>query len=395
MLRYIKCCAVCAVITVFMPLAYARTASFKNAREIMPSEEGTISFRIKMLKDVTNDPHNHMFMIASNTTSRFDAEIIEDQLILRRYFNGCLRAAFQTAYDFPIGTSHEIVFSWNHASTGLFIDGRNIKRHALISSEDLGPWLPAIRVGEDEAYEISDLRVSAKARIGLDPKDAEFARTASCPCVDKLMKEPPQETVRGIRLCNFPSQEALTKIRDFIRLLPEDFTHSISYIVYVGPDRASKSNEGGHADPFTKSIVLKDAYYRDPKYFFHECAHLYDTAQGICSGVPDEKSEWARISGAVCYYKGADMPGYYERFRKDHYDNAILSVQGGQCPSEDLAIWVGAVYDYYLSHKTFAELLTPGREYYSPKNKQKLDFLLAKGFFSREIYDAVTAQRKE
>ena len=70
--------------------------------------------------------------------------------------------------------------------------------------------------------------------------------------------------------------------------------------------------------------------------------------------------------------------------------NGSLGPQGGQCASEDLAIWVGAIYDLYLKHKTLANRLNPSSEKYSEKNIRKVDFILKKGFISQEIYDRVT-----
>lgn len=84
------------------------------------------------------------------------------------------------------------------------------------------------------------------------------------------------------------------------------------------------------------------------------------------------------------------MDEFAKNFEKTKIANGFLAGQGGQCPSEDLAIWVGAAYDYYLKNRTFSDMLDPSSAKYSEKNRKKLDFILSKGFISKEAYDKVT-----
>jgi len=361
-------------------------------KQSLQSGTGTLSFRFKLLKDTASDPHNHVLLlgVSSDSAEDFKIQIIQDQLIVHRRFARCVLASFVAPCRFPIGEWHALKLAWHGESTRFYLDEREVKPLGLFSSQDIFKMVPEIRLGSDNYFAIDQFQVSGESDIPVSPKDREFVKNVVCTDLNQLLRERRQEEYRGIELRNFPDQPARDKIKTYIDLLPPDFAKAIKNIVFVEDKRFLKGGEGGFADSETGSLVLRGSVYDDPTVFFHEAAHLYDQKLRINFGVPDEKSEWAAISGASCYFKGAKMDEYYENFRKTSVGNAFLSPQGGQCASEDLAIWVGTVYDIYLKGKTLADRLNPSSPNYSKKNIQKMDFILKKGFISRKIYDKVT-----
>lgn len=358
---------------------------------------GTIEFRVKLLKDISTDAHNHVLLLAvsSDGAEFYKVEIVEDALIVWRQFGGCLRAAFSAKYGFKTGEWHNLKLTWNRESTELYIDSRKINKLGLYSSQDLGKMLPCIRLGRDDSFEISDFSASAVSNVSVAAEDAQFVNNCQCPNLAQLIAEPPQEEYRGMALQHFPDQKSRDKIKSYIVLLPEDFARAIKHVVFVEDSRFPKGGEAGLAQFDTMSLVLKGSYFDDPKVFFHEAAHLYDDKLGVNFGVPEEKSEWTAISGQTCYYKGAKMEEFAREFEETKQKNGFLAGQGGQCPSEDLAIWAGAAYDYYLKNKSFSEMLDTSSPQYSDKTRKKLDFLLRKGFINGKIYDKITSEKNK
>jgi hypothetical protein len=358
------------------------------------SGRGAISFRVKLVKDISRDPHNHVLMCGNSweRSECFEIEIIEEQLITRRYFHQCMLSVYSVRYNFTVGEWHDVRLAWEQATTRLFIDGREIQTGKLVSTDDLPSGLyPCTRVGSDQNFNISDFRVSESANIFTDPNALEFVRNTACPCLNDLLSEQPQKQCRGIQLHHFPDQKSRDIIASYIMALPEDVTRSIKHVVFVDRKHASGRGEGGLADSAKEAVFLEEQWYSDPRVFFHEAAHLYDGTRAIAIGVPDDKSEWAAISGASCYYKGGKTEVLIENYLKNNEKNAFLAGQAGQCAFEDLAVWVGEVYYRYLNKKTFSDMLDSSSPHYNAKVRRKLDFLLQKGFFSRDVYDKVTS----
>jgi len=355
----------------------------------LTSNSGSFEFRVKMLKDVSQDPHNHVLMLgdSSDGMESFEIQIIQDKLIVHRRFGYCVLAAFVYAEPFQIGDWHSLKLVWNGASSKFYVDEREVKKLGLYSSVDLPKMLPGIRLGIEDNFKIEQFQASASGDIPINPEDQAFVNGVACTDLAQLIQEPPQEEYRGIAFQHFPDPASRNKIKSFVDLLPEGFAKAIKHIVFVEDARFLKGGEGGFADQASGSLVLKGSLYDQPTVFFHEAAHLYDYKLKINFGVPDKKSEWATISGASCYFKGVNMKEYYQDFQKTSAKNGFLGAQGGQCASEDLAIWVGTAYDNYLTGKTFADRLNPSSPKYGPKNQQKLDFILKKGFISQEVYD--------
>ena len=356
------------------------------------SDLGTMEFRVKLLNDISSDPHNHVLMLGVSSDSResYEIQIIQDQLIVHRRFGRCVLAAFVYRYPFQVGDWHTLKLTWNNTSSKFYVDDEEIKPLGLYSSADLFKMVPGIRMGLEDNFETDQFRASAESDISEAADDQTFVKSVVCTDLKQLLAEKPQEEYRGIAFRNFPDQPSRDKIRSYVDLLPEDFSSAIKSIVFVEDARFLKGGEGGYADPQSGSLVLKGSIYAEPTVFFHEAAHLYDDKLKINFGVPDQKSEWAAISGASCYFKGVNMDEFYKDFQKTSVKNAFLGPQGGQCASEDLAIWVGAVYDTYLKGGTLADRLDPASPKYSPKNIRKMDFILNKGFISRAVYDKVT-----
>ena len=373
-------------------MGQARTSRFHDLNVKVPSGTGSMELRVEMLKDIAQDPHNHVLLlgVAADAKEEYKMEIIQEELIIHRRFARCVLTAFVYKKAFQPGEQHMLRLSWNGDSTRFTIDGIEVKKLGNYSSQDLPKvLLPEVRLGVEENFRITDFRTSAESDVRADPADQEFVKGVVCTDLPQLLSVPPQETYLGIALRNFPDAEARQKVRSYVDLMPEGFRAAIKNIVFVEDARFLKGGEGGFADPTNGSLVLKGSIYDDPTVFFHEAAHLYDAKLRINLGVPDEKSEWATISGARCYYKGGNMKEFYQDFQKNAAKNGILGPQGGQCASEDLAIWVGTVYECYLKHKTLAERLQPAGKLYSEKNLRKMDFILQKGFITQEIYDAV------
>ena len=385
-----------ASIAFYTSFAWSTSSFDDSCNQKINAGLGTIEFRVKMLKDVSKDPHDHCFLLAvsSDTKEFYRIIIVEDQIIVWRDFGGCLRAAFSGKHNFKVGAWYDIKVAWNQESTKFYIDNREIPKLGIFSGQDESNAFGQIRVGPEDCFVIDNFRTYNTSNVRVERADQEFVRNSSCPNLPAILKEPAQEQYRGISLRHFPDQAARDKAKSYIALLPADFAASIKGVVYVEDARFPKGGEAGLADSQSGNAILKGSYALDPNVFFHELAHLYDEKQSICLGVPNEKSEWAAISGTSCYYGGADMYGFWAAFQKTKVGNAFLQPQGGQCPSEDLAIWTAAVYDFYLKGRSFADMLNLSSPKYSPKNKQKLDFLLNKGFFSREMYNKVTSAEK-
>jgi hypothetical protein len=373
--------------------AWATTSFNDITAQSISSGRGTIEFRVKLVKDISADPHNHVLLLAvsADRTETYKIEIIQDKLITHRRFAQCVLAAFCCPYDFKVGDWHSLKLTWNHESSKFYVDNREIKKLGLYSSQDIPKMIPCIRLGREDNFEVDHFEASDLTDVSVDPADQQFVKNCVAPNIDQLIEESPQEKTRGVALHHFPDQKSRDIMKAYLALLPEDFAGAIHHVVYVEDARFPKGGEAGIAQPESKSIILKGAYFDRPDTFFHEAAHLYDHKQKINFGVPNEQSEWAAISGASCYYKGAQMQEFAKNFNKTKAEHAFLAPQGGQCASEDLAIWVGAVYDSYLKNKPLPELFDAAGAGYNEKSKRKMDFLLQKGFVSKEMYDKVTA----
>ncbi len=374
------------------PAGWARTSRFHDLNVKVPSGTGSFEFRLEMLKDISKDPHNHVLLlgVSADASEEYKLEIIQEDLIIHRRFAKCVLTAFVYKHAFQPGEQHTLRLSWNGDSTSFTIDGNAVAKLGNYSSQDIPKVLvPEVRLGVEENFRVGDFSTSSESDVRADPADQEFVKGVVCTDLPQLLSAAPQEAYRGIALRNFPDEASRQKIKSYVDLLPEGFAGAIRNIVYVEDARFLKGGQGGFADSVNGSLVLKGSIYADPTVFFHEAAHLYDAKLGINFGVPDDKSEWAAISGARCYYKGGNMKEYYEDFQKNAAKNGILGAQGGQCASEDLAIWVGTVYDRYLKHETLADRLNPGGKLYSEKNARKMEFILQRGFITQEIYDAV------
>lgn len=375
-------------------IAWGRTTSFHDIHDqSIPSGSGSIEFRLQMLKDISKDPHNHVLLlgVSSDSSEEYKMEIIQEDLIIHRRFAKCVLTAFVYKQAFQPGERHTLRLSWNGDSTRFTIDGNAVEKLGNYSSQDLPKIiLPGIRLGVEENFRVEDFRASSGSDVSADPADQAFVKGVVCTDLPQLLSAPSQEEYRGIAFRNFPDEASRQKIKSYVDLLPEGFAGAIKNVVFVEDARFLKGGQGGFADSITGSLVIKGSLYADPTVFFHEAAHLYDAKLGINFGVPDEKNAWAAISGAKCYYKGGNMKEYYQDFQKNAARNGILGAQGGQCASEDLAIWVSTVYDRYLKNETLSERLSPAGKFYSEKNARKMDFILQKGFISQEVYDRVT-----
>lgn len=345
-----------------------------------------------MHRDVSSDTREHVVLIAVSTdaTERYEIRLQKDRLVARRHFGTCLLTAFATPHGFQPGPWHTVELAWNGPTTRLRIDGKNATPIGPLSGNDLGRQLASVGLGSNDAFDIESFRSTPGSDVVEEAADRAFVAASSCPDLDALFREAPQETWRGVALVHFPSAAHRGPIRGWLDLLPETMVRSIGSVVYVEDARFPKNGSLGEANPGARAIVLKGSSAGDAKVFFHEAAHLHDWALKINLGVPEEKSRWAAISGASCYNK-ADAPDvFWAEYRKTHVKNGFLGPQGGQCPSEDLAIWVGTVYERYLGKKTMADLLEPSSPSYSEKARPKLDFLLKNGFISGTVFDAMT-----
>ena len=371
-----------------------KTSSFRDLhRQALSSGTGTMELRFEMLKEIASDPHNHVLLlgVSSDGKESYEIQIIQDKLIVHRRFGGCVLAAFVSSNSFQVGEWHSLKLTWNNESSRFYVDGQEVKPLGLFSSVDLPKMVAGIRLGLESNFKIDQFQASGQSDISVaSEEDQAFVKNVVCTDLKQLIAGSPQEEYHGTAFRNFPGPEARDKMKAYLDLLPEGFAGAIKNVVFVEDARFLKGGEGGFADSESGSLVLKGSLYDDPTVFFHEAAHLYDFKLRINFGVGDAKSEWAAMSGASCYFQGANMKEYYEDFRKTSVQNGFLAPQGGQCASEDLAIWVGAVYERYLQHKTLADKLDPGSPKYSPKNSQKMDFILKKGFISQKIYDSVT-----
>jgi hypothetical protein len=384
-----------AVATSFLPSLAWSISNFNDIDDQkINSGFGTIEFRVKLLKDISKDPHNHVLLLAvsSDLKEFYKVEIVEEKMIVWRDFGGCLRAAFSSPYNFKIGDWHNIKVTWNRSSTKAYIDNKEIKNLGLFSGQDSKNTVVCIRLGAEESLKTEGFKATSYTDIRVDPKDEAFAKNTKPPNLKAILKEPIQEQYRGISLYHFPNQASRNKMKSHISLLPADFSKAVKNIIYVEDERFPKGGEGGLAESDSMSAFLKGSYFDNPTVCFHELAHLYDFKLSINFGVSNKSSEWAAISGHSCYYGGADMDEFAKNFEKTKSKNAFLAGQGGQCPSEDLAIWVAAAYDYYLKSRSFSDMMDPSSPKYTDKAKKKLDFIFKKGFISQEIFNKITSK---
>lgn len=127
------------------------------------------------------------------------------------------------------------------------------------------------------------------------------------------------------------------------------------------------------------------------KTLFHEAAHSLIYALGInYAGDPGdpERGGWANISGIGSYRQ------YCEEPQKPALRDGFLTQYGWTMPDEDLAEWVGITYDLLVKGEGFSDLLRQDSRLYDPLYKQKIDFLLRKGFITTATYEGVTSPRK-
>jgi len=394
---YERSCQVAAVLffLLLLPQGSAFATSLRTLEgQRIHSDAGSIDLRFRLREDIRSDQHEHALLIgvSADSRERYEIRIVNDKLNARRYFGGCLLSAFLYAHDFRVGDWHSLRFSWNGATTELLVDQDSVALHELLAVDDLGTVLPGVGLGRESSLEIGGFRSSSDSPTVQTSSDRDFALGTTCPNIDALIGEAAQENQRGIALKHFPDQRSRDTITSYLNLLPDPMTSAIATIVYVEDARMPKRGGLGGAQPRSRSLVLKGSSFSDPTVFFHEAAHLYDFRVKINFGVPEPQNEWAAISGVSCYKKATDIAEFAEYFQKTHVQNGILAAQGGQCASEDLAIWVGAVYDYYLKNKTFTDMMNPSSPKYSDKTRKKLDFLLQKGFFSQVVYDKVTSR---
>lgn len=384
----------CLMLFCIVPAAgFARSARFHDLRAPgLTSGAGTMEFRFKLLKDIASDPHSHVLLlgVSADAGESFEIRIIQKDLIVHRRFARCVLASFVARNNFNVGEWHTFRLTWSGATSRFSIDGREVPKLGLFSSQDLPKMIPEVRLGVEENFRLDAFKATPGSDLRETEEDKEFVKNVVCTDLAGFLAEPAQENYRGVAFRGFSGRESREKIKRYVDILPEGFRAALKNIVYVDDKRFLKGGEGGFADPISGSLVLKGSLFAEPTVFFHEAAHLYDAKLGINIGTPDEQSDWARISGASCYFKGSDMKQYYEEFRKTGAKNGILGPQGGQCASEDLAVWVAAVYDRYLQDQTLAERLNPSSPQYSPKNIKKMDFILKKGFISQDVYDRVT-----
>lgn len=185
----------------FLPAVTWPASSFDDIyNQEIHSGFGTLEFRVKLLRDVSSDPHNHVLLLAvsSDLKEFYKVEIIEDQVIVWRDFGGCLRTAFSTPHNFRIGGWYTLKVTWNKESTKFYINNNEIEKLGLFSTEDSSHTVPCIRLGHDDNYEIANFRTFGQTEIGVDPKDQEFVRNCKCPNLPELMNESAQEEYRNI-----------------------------------------------------------------------------------------------------------------------------------------------------------------------------------------------------
>lgn len=355
------------------------------------SDTGTIEFDIKLLRDFSLDENIYILLLAVSSDSKeiYEVEIIQDKIVARRNFKGCIVTAFSSQYNFTIGDWYSLKLTWNQATTKFYINNKEVKKIGPVSSEDIPKLNPYIKLGLDDSFEINNFSVSDRSDIFSDSAERKIVEKISCANLSQLLEQYPQEEYSSISLCNFPDRKSREKVKDYIDLLPQDVAKAISKVIFINKERAAVKWRAGLADIDSMSIMLEEKYFDNPHVFFHEVGHVYDAKLNITIGVNLKQSQWVAVSCDTSPLQGKD-----EKKLSKNSDNDFLTQRGAQSPSEDLADWVGEVYECYIKHKTLADKLNPAKWQYSPKIKKKIDFLLEKGFFSENIYKQVMAKKR-
>ena len=275
---------------------------------------------------------------SSDGIAFYEIQIIGSDLLILRDFGQCTRSVNRTPHNFKRGESSRLVLTWNGPSTRFFINDREIKGFNLLVNNDSRAYRPVVNVGETDGFDISDIRISSNSDIAVDPADREFVKNFQCPHLEKLAEGNSQEEYKGISLHNFPDQSARDKIKSYIDLLPGSMAGFIKHIILADAAQGMNGIQG-----LTKS---QDTFYlrtgSEPITFFHEAAHIYD----INSNEMKSK-QWAeqfmRDKSGINFDAASYDP--------DRRNTSVLSMHDGSAAPEQLADFVGHVYEFYLNNR--------------------------------------------
>ena len=303
---------------------------------------------------------------SSNGKEFYEIQIIGADVLVLRDFGQCIRSANRAPHTFTQGGFYKLTLTWNGESTKFYINGREIKGFNLMMAEDFYMHRPFIQFDESDNFAVSDIAISPRSDISVEPADRDFVKNCRCPHLSQLLDEKPQEVYNGVSLYGFLNQQARGQVKAYIDLLPAPVAGSIKRIIFVDEGQRLSGAQGLTTSQDT--FFLKKGF--EPSTFFHEATHIYDLSnKGIFS------KEW----GSNLMRK-EDRPNFAAASTDVNRKNtSVLSHMDWSTASEQIAIFVGSVYDFYLKNKTLSELKTAA---FGPRVKEQLDYLLDKGFIT-------------
>jgi hypothetical protein len=376
--RFMLALSLFVALSILVPVA-SRSAEMRGMDGVgNPSaRQGTIEFTVIPRRD--DYPLQKDFLLLEAGTAdgseHFEVHVIAEDLLVVRDFAHCVRSADRTPHEFKKGVARRLAVTWNQETTKFFFDGKEVEGFNLMVVDKFGRYRPSVRVAAGGDFDIGELSVSERCSIPVNPEDRDYVRLHRCPDMRSLLEATTQEEFRGISLQSFPDQKSRDRIRGYIVLLPRDMAAAIKRVIFVGKSYNPDSSWKGMALQGTGTMLVQEASMGTPRTFFHEAAHLYDHAVSTVRGVPISQAWKERFEpdSARSDAKRTPVQG------RGH---SVLDQMDGSSAHEELADFVGLVYEIYLRQDP------PGRDRFfeSLDNSRRLEFVMEQGFIGRDVY---------
>ncbi|MBF0545916.1 MAG: hypothetical protein HQM08_15850 [Candidatus Riflebacteria bacterium] len=340
---------------------------------------GSLEITVKPFQERFPFHHDTLLLqaVSSDGTELYEIHVLAEDLLVLREFGGYLRTADRTPHHFKKGMMYKFLLSWNKETTKFSVNDKEIRGFNTMVINGFGKRQPFLKLGNDPDFEISNVQFSNQSTVSVERADREFVQNSHAPNLGELMDSASQESYQGVAIHEFPSQTLRDKIKKYIDLLPPDAVQVIKHVVFVEKKRYPLPNWHGEAFPGRNAILLTENSMEDPSTFFHEAAHLFDFSRIPIKGHM-ESAEWEKLFMKDQIYQEL------KDSRKLH-SGTVIAEGDANTPVEQLAYFVGIVYDLYFSPgssglKSFMA---------EPQNRAKLDFLMKEGFMRQEVYDRV------
>lgn len=377
---------------------YANILRYDNTdNALMNLESGTAEVWVKPTADPSEDSRSHSLIEAwSGGTYMWKVMTYGDVIYVTRDTEPCTRSSLSVPYTFTQDQWYKVTLSWRGDVTRLYINDERVDGTFTDSGREVFNRSGAVLTVGDGLFVTDSLRVTEESTILASELSEELHEEITCPNFAGVLEDT-QETYKDIELHNFPSQATRNQIKEYIDSLPSSYDGEIEHIALVDDEQyelTSGPTAVANMMFAYRAIFMKESLFdtveeieEREKTFFHEAGHAHIFMQGLSYGGPgsgNKRTEWADISGIKNYAGECTIPD------EVILEDGFLTAYGSTMPDEDLAEWVGIAFELYNSDETFSSLLKTGSSKYSKKHKQKVDFLLAKGFITQKMYNAIT-----